>query len=470
MINPSKVLRNSKINNNYLFNIKSSSVTIPPHATNIVYGVKKDRTIPTHESIEVRTTELTKILPIQETSDPTATDPERVKPSRSNEKVLLKAIAFPINPSDKNQIDGVYGTYNVKILSGRNYKPFAVAGNEGLFQVEAFLDAEGKVVENYEHPTCKVGDVVIPRVGNSGTWCDYKVVKANRLGDSALKDFVKLESGVDLSPEGTRGFGILEAATAAVNGCTAMAFTDLFQKNVHERLKLTSKTTYHKPNAFYCFANAGNSQVSKLFSQIVHSDYSYKNYKEKIGDRLKTVSIVRERETPEATASFIEKLKQETKTDMVITETDNQDKEKSKIFVKEFEGKKVDFLMAINSVGGASVTGIEKKLSPDSTIYTYGAMSLKGVAASTTSFIFKNVSYLGFWITGIFKKQAALKLTYFKDLAKLYDSNQLKLYGDDYHVIEWKPKHDSHEELLKKIQDGIQLKGKKPIVFVNHEE
>ncbi|KAF0276021.1 hypothetical protein FOG50_03130 [Hanseniaspora uvarum] len=470
MVNPSKVLKNAPINKNYLFNIKTASNSVPSSIKNLIYSIKEDRSVSTHENVKVFTSSLDLVFPVTGTSSPTETFPKKVLPSRAKEKILLKTIAFPINPSDKNQIDGVYGSYSAKIQTSKKHPFFSIAGNEGLYQVQAFLNQDNEVIPNYQHPVYKVGDVVVPKIGNTGTWSDYKVLPLHGKGSIQKKTYWKVESGVDLSPNGSRGFGILEAATAAVNGSTALAFAELFQKNVYEKLRKDGVKGGENKTDFFCFANAGNSQVSKLFSQIVHSDFSYKNYKPFIGDHLKTISILRERETPEKTEAFIEKIQKETKTDKIITESENQNRESSKKFKEDFKGQDVNFNMAINSVGGSSVSGIEKKLSNDAKVYTYGAMSLKGVAASTTAFIFKNISYLGFWITKIFKENESLKPSYFGSLAKLYDSKQIALNAEDYQVIEWKVKSDSDEVILKKIQEGIQLKGKKPIVYVNHEE
>lgn len=472
MVSYTKVVKNCKnsINKNYLFNIKPSSNSIPLTIKNIGYGIKESRSTPTHENIKVHRSSLKIIFPIKPTVDPKAVCSKRIYATKANERVLLKTIAFPINPSDKNQIDGTYGAFNEKIILSRKESAFSVAGNEGLYQIQAFLDPNDKIIPDYEHSQYKVGDVVVPLVGSTGTWCDYKVLPLHAIGNNKQKPYWKVDSEIDLASEGTRGFGILEAVTAAVNGCTALGFAELFQKNVFEHIRKDKSKEAENKTDFYCFTNAGNSQVSKLFSQIVHSDYSYKDYRKIIGDHLKTISILRERNTPGETEEFIKRIKKESKTDIIITETTNQDKEKSKEFMNKFKGQDVNFAMAINSVGGSSVSGIERKLSVDAKVYTYGGMSLKGVVASTTAFIFKNISHLGFWITKIFKEDEALKIRYLNELAKLYDSKQITLNADDYEIIEWKVKSDSDETVLSKIQHGIQLKGKKPIVYVNHEE
>ncbi|XP_063933188.1 enoyl-[acyl-carrier-protein] reductase, mitochondrial-like, partial [Zophobas morio] len=74
-------------------------------------------------------------------------------PSKFDEhSVLVKLLAAPVNPSDINQIEGVYA-----ILP----KLPAVGGNEGVGEV---LQIGSKVT------SLQVGDWVVPAQAGSGTW------------------------------------------------------------------------------------------------------------------------------------------------------------------------------------------------------------------------------------------------------------------------------------------------------------
>ena len=462
----SKMLPKKSLNCNVIFPMVYGSAGLkkPVVSKNIIYYLKdqKDSIIKTADNIGILDVGIDKLLPIEDSPSASAVSDLKPVVNDTETSVILKTLAFPLNPSDKNQIDGVYGTYSKKISTDDSPKPFSVAGNEGLYQIHSFVDSKGSAISVPEDFNLRIGDFVVPRINNSGTWCTFKTIKLDQLvskDKKTITDYLKI-SAVDTNYNGTaRGFGILEAATAAVNGCTALWFKTEFEKLARKDFNKTNTKDY------YCLANAGNSQVAKLFTQIVKNDHSKEN-----GDfNLKTVSIVRERETPEETEAFISNLKEKTHTDFVITETQNQDREFKKEFQKLVDFENSNVIMGINAVGGTSARGLESKLSNGGTVFTYGGMSLKGITASTTAFIFRNIKYLGLWITQKFKEDPKLKAKLLLKLRGLYNEGKLKLDPEDYKVIVWNVKTDSDEKILKKIKAGLELKGKKPIVFVKHE-
>ena len=73
----------------------------------------------------------------------------------------------------------------------------------------------------------------------------------------------------------------------------------------------------------------------------------------------------------------------------------------------------------MNCVGGTSSAEISKCLEHKGVHVTYGGMSLKPVMASTSSLIFKDITYRGFWLS--------------KWIEKNSDSTQLK---DMYNNLE----------------------------------
>jgi len=123
-------------------------------------------------------------------------------PSIKDDEVLVKFLAAPINPSDINQIEGVYP------IKPR-FKEFgAVGGNEGVAEVVA----AGSKVKNLT-----VGDWVIPDTKAFGTWQTFAASPENELQKISkngiskisaatisvnpptayrmLKDFVQLKKG-----------------------------------------------------------------------------------------------------------------------------------------------------------------------------------------------------------------------------------------------------------------------------------
>lgn len=455
--------KKATLNCNQLFPMvfNSAGLKKPTISKNIIYYLKdtKDPLVKTSDNIDILDVDINKILPVADSSSPKAVS--ELKPESATDiSIILKTLAFPLNPSDKNQIDGVYGTYSKKISLPGKPAPFSIAGNEGLYQIYSFVDSNGAAVEAPSDYNFKIGDFVVPRINNSGTWCNFKTIHFKQLVPDNKKvdaEYLKI-SAVDTKFNGTsRGFGILEAATAAVNGCTALWFKTEFERLAKEEF---SKS---KTKDYYCLANAGNSQVVKLFNQIVKNNQPAEDF------NLKTVAVVRERGSPEETNAFISDLKEKTHPDLIITETQNQEREFKDAFKKLVNFDTSNVIMGINAVGGTSARGLESKLSNNGAIFTYGGMSLKGITASTTSFIFRNIKYLGLWITQKFKEDPKLKSKLLLKLRGLYNDGKLRLDPNDYQVIIWDVKHDSEAKILKKLKAGLELKGKKPIVFVKHE-
>ncbi|ORY56504.1 NAD(P)-binding protein [Neocallimastix californiae] len=109
-------------------------------------------------------------------------------PDINEDEVLIKFLASPINPSDINQIEGVYP------IKPRFKKYGAVGGNEGVAEVVA----AGSKVKNLT-----VGDWVIPDTKAFGTWQTFATSPENQLQKLVnpptayrmLKDFVNLKKG-----------------------------------------------------------------------------------------------------------------------------------------------------------------------------------------------------------------------------------------------------------------------------------
>ena len=55
--------------------------------------------------------------------------------------------------------------------------------------------------------------------------------------------------------------------------------------------------------------------------------------------------------------------------------------------------------LALNCVGGSSSTELSKCLEKGGVHVTYGGMSLKPVTAATSSLIFKDITFRGFWMS-----------------------------------------------------------------------
>jgi trans-2-enoyl-CoA reductase len=260
--------------------------------------------------------------------------------------VVVQSIACPINPSDINQIQGVYPSrppISADSLPNLS-KPSAVTGNEGLFKVIA----KGSDVKNLDN-----GDWCIPSGVNFGTWCTHKLANDN--------EFIKIPKTISVS----------QAATIAVNPSSAYQMLTYYEKL--------------QPGDWF-IQNGANSQVGRAAIQIA----------KKLG--INSINIVRNRDNID---ELVKDLKSIGAT-QVITEDDNNSKDFGKTIKSWLNGKEIK--LGLNCIGGPSVTGLARKLGHDATLLTYGAMSMKPVSLPTSLFIFKNLTAKGFWITGNLKR------------------------------------------------------------------
>ena len=118
--------------------------------------------------------------------------------------------------------------------------------------------------------------------------------------------------------------------------------------------------------------NAANSAAGRAAIQIGHE----------LG--LKSINLVRREE-------LIDELRSEG-ADVVLV-----DNETVRDRVAEVTGG-APIRLALNCVGGESAVRMAKVLAPDSTVVTYGAMSLQAMKIPNGLLIFKNLNFRGMWV------------------------------------------------------------------------
>ncbi|MDD5349752.1 MAG: 2-enoyl thioester reductase domain-containing protein [Chthoniobacteraceae bacterium] len=154
------------------------------------------------------------------------------------------------------------------------------------------------------------------------------------------------------------GVPYAEAAMIKINPCTAW-------RMLHDFVA-------PQPGA-WVVQNAGNSGVGRAVIAIA----------QKIG--LRTVSLVRRPELiEELTAAG---------GDVVLLDDDNA---KAEIKART-EGAKI--YLGLNSVGGESATRVANALAQGGKVITFGAMSRQPMKIPTGLLIFKDIRFLGFWMT-----------------------------------------------------------------------
>lgn len=211
----------------------------------------------------------------------------------------------------------------------------AVSGNECVAEV---LEV-GALVKNI-----KPGDLVVPIKTGLGTWRSHAIFKEN--------DMMKVPKDISLP----------EAATITVNPCTAYRMLKDF-------VPLNAGDTV--------IQNGANSACGQSVIQICSV----------LG--IKNVGIIRDR--PDA-AKLVSYLKSIGATEILTEEQCRT----TKLFKS---GELPKPKLALNCVGGKNALEMCKHLDNEGIMVTYGGMSREPVIVPTSSLIFKDLQFRGFWMT-----------------------------------------------------------------------
>lgn len=301
-------------------------------------------------------------------------DETNLKPT----EVVVKTLGAPINPSDINQIQGVYPLKPAKTTDFGTDEPVAPCGNEGLFQV----------LTTGKDAKLNVGDWVIPANVNYGTWRSHAK-------DDESK-FMKIHSPQELQQLGKLPLTVAQGATILVNPPTALLMLTHYVKL--------------RPNQDWFIQNGGNSAVGQYATQI--------------GKILgfNSISVVRDRPNIAELKKELEEVKGATH---VITDEQNNSREFGdtiKQWVKLTDG---EIKLALNCVGGKSLVSVARKLAPNGLMLTYGGMLMQPVQIPTSLHIFKNITSAGFWVTELLKNNHQLKKETIDQIVSWYEDKQL---------------------------------------------
>ncbi|KAJ1896680.1 mitochondrial 2-enoyl thioester reductase [Kickxella alabastrina] len=252
--------------------------------------------------------------------------------------VLIKMLAAPVNPSDLNQIEGIYpvkGNFSsLPLTTGPAMA--AVGGNEGVGKVLAL----GSNVSGLQ-----IGDWVVPRrSGQFGTWCTHALV------DRTHVSAVPSEWHAGLNP--------LHVGMLKVNPCTAYRmlrdFAELRQGD-------------------YVIQNGANSGVGRSVIQLAKP----------LG--VRTINVVRDRPNYDQLESELLTLG----ADIVVKDKD----------LAQLKGQiNGPVRLGFNCVGGRMTLAMTKLISSGGTLVTYGGMSRQPVTLPTSLLLFKDICARGFWM------------------------------------------------------------------------
>jgi trans-2-enoyl-CoA reductase len=301
-----------------------------------------------------------------------------ITPSLPHGSVLLRTLAAPVNPADVNTIQGTYGarpdfksaaddpnnpTRKTQLLLGTP-EPAYVPGNEGCFEVVS-------VGPGVDANVLKRGDWVIPAGPGFGTFRTHALV------EDAARKLLKVDGG---------GLTPVQVATVSVNPCSAYRMLRDYVDLVGESVRRFSGPDPPRGGMWF-IQNGANSGVGRAAIQLGRLW------------GLRSINVVRERETSEETEALKNELK-ELGADVVVTEKEFLDRSFGQRLKEEWtRNDKEPVLLGLNCVGGQSASAMVKALSPRGCMVTYGGMSRQSFPFPTGPQIFKRLRFEGFWLT-----------------------------------------------------------------------
>ncbi|OIW31094.1 NAD(P)-binding protein [Coniochaeta ligniaria NRRL 30616] len=336
-----------------------------------------------------------------------------ISPSLPNTSLLLRALASPINPADVNTIQGTYGAKPAFTSLLGTPLPSAVGGNEGVFEV---LSAGPSVPSSQ----FKRGDWVLPASTGFGTWRTHVLV------ENPERELIKVDK---------QGLTPVQAATVSVNPCSAWRmlrdYVDLID------LSVKGFASGRARGGAWFIQNGANSGVGRAAVQLGRLW------------GLRSINVVRARETKEETEALKKEL-MELGATVVVTEEEFLERGFAKRVKEEWtDGGREEVLLGLNCVGGANATQLAKCLGEGGTMVTYGAMSKKPVALPTGLLIFKDLRFRGFWLSRWAKNTEAKRKT-IKEILGLVRKGEFK----ESPVQELRWDWDTEEKVLKEAVQG----------------
>ncbi|KAI0013797.1 NAD(P)-binding protein [Xylariaceae sp. FL0662B] len=278
-----------------------------------------------------------------------------ISPDLPSSSLLVRTLVASINPADVNTIQGTYGVKpKFSPLIGTT-EPSVIPGNEGVFEVLATTS-----------PDVHRGDWVIPAKTGFGTWRTHALAPADA--------FLRIDR-TGLTP--------VQAGTVSVNPCSA-----------YRMLRDYADPPLREGDWFV--QNGANSGVGRAAIQLARL-WGYRS-----------INVVRARETPEATQRLRDELTALGATH-VVTEDEFGGREFRDRAAEWTRGAREGVRLGLNCVGGKSAQNVARALGPGATMVTYGGMAKQPVALPTGLLIFKDIRFVGFWLSRWADRDTAAK-------------------------------------------------------------
>lgn len=271
----------------------------------------------------------------------------------------MRSLAAPINPADINTVQGTYGSKPPFTSLIGTAEPSAIPGNEGVFEVLSVGDRKSGLTK---------GDWVIPAVSQLGTWRTHAVVR----NDELLK--------VD-----KEGLSPTQVATVSVNPCSAYRILRTYGPSIGLAAGLPVRPLEVGSGEWF-IQNGANSGVGRAAIQFG-----------KLWG-LRSINVVRDRDSNDET----NQLKQELTSlgaDVVVTESEFLSRQWRDQLASITRNGKEKIGLGLNCVGGKSATSIARSLGQGGTMVSYGGMSKQPVSLPVGLLIFKDIRFVGFWLS-----------------------------------------------------------------------
>ncbi|KAJ3498874.1 hypothetical protein NLG97_g781 [Lecanicillium saksenae] len=282
-----------------------------------------------------------------------------ISPSIPQSSVLVRSLAAPINPADINTIQGTYGSKPAFTSLIGTAEPSVTPGNEGVFEVIS--------VGGSSSPLQK-GDWVIPAISQLGTWRTHAVLDSSQL--------LKVDK---------QGLAPTQVATVSVNPCSAYKMLRCYGPSAGLKEGLGMKPLDVGSGQWF-IQNGANSGVGRAAIQFG-----------KLWG-LRSINVIRDRETPEATESLKQELRQ-LGADVVVTDSQFLSREWKDQLAEITRNGRDSIGLALNCVGGKSATALARALGDGGTLVSYGGMSRQPIALPVGLLIFKDIRFVGFWLS-----------------------------------------------------------------------
>ncbi|KAG0148105.1 hypothetical protein CROQUDRAFT_655231 [Cronartium quercuum f. sp. fusiforme G11] len=292
-------------------------------------------------------------------------------------ELRLRMRLSPLNPADINTIQGRYPFKpkpRTDLMGLENQSPVYIPGNEGLGVVE-------QLGSGVDPGLWQVGDWVITGKPQLGTWQSHANLN--------VEDVIKLQRSKQLTD--------IQAATMAVNLATGFRLI---------------KDSYHFGEPHFkdgwIIQNGANSSVGQFVIQLC-----------KAWD-IGCIGLIRDRPDIETVRNDLIKLGPINKTKILTY------KELESDTALRSQLKSLNICLGFNCVSGSTTSELMKFLRPNSSLITYGGMSMKPIPVPTSLLIFKNLQLKGFMLTQSLAKQPLVtKANLISDLLKLIETGQI---------------------------------------------